>query len=53
VQSTVRDAHDRDYEVFVLEDACAAATKSVHQSSMELLSAIAKVIRVEDLERLS
>jgi hypothetical protein len=25
----------------------------VHQSSMELLGAIAKVIRVEDLERLS
>jgi nicotinamidase-related amidase len=53
VQSTVRDAHDRDYEVFVLEDACAAATEPVHQSSMELLGAIAKVIRVEDLERLS
>jgi biuret amidohydrolase len=37
VQSTVRDAHDRDYEVYVLEDACAAATEPVHQSSMELL----------------
>jgi nicotinamidase-related amidase len=49
VQSTVRDAHDRDYEVYVLEDACAAATEAVHQSSMELLGSIAKVIRVEDL----
>jgi biuret amidohydrolase len=53
VQSTVRDAHDRDYEVFVLEDACAAVNDQVHHSSMELLGAIAKVIRVEDLERLS
>jgi nicotinamidase-related amidase len=53
VQSTVRDAHDRDYEVFVLEDACAAVNDPVHHSSMELLGAIAKVIRVEDLERLS
>ena len=53
VQSTVRDAHDRDFEVFVLEDACAAVNDSVHHSSMELLGAIAKVIRVEDLERLS
>src|ERR1700722_16662529 len=53
VQSTVRDAHDRDYEVCVLEDACAAVNDLVHHSSMELLGAIAKVIRVEDLERLS
>jgi biuret amidohydrolase len=52
VQSTVRDAHDRDYEVYVLEDACAAATEAVHQSSMELLGSIAKVIRVEDLAEL-
>jgi len=53
VQSTVRDAHDRDYEVFVLEDACAAATEPVHRSSMELLGSIARVIRVEDLAEIS
>ncbi|WP_433964576.1 cysteine hydrolase family protein [Tunturiibacter gelidiferens] len=53
VQSTVRDAHDRDYEVYVLEDACAAATEPVHQSSMELLGSIARVIRVEDLVGIS
>jgi len=53
VQSTVRDAHDRDYDVYVLEDACAAATEAQHDSSMELLGAIAKVIRVNDLEGLS
>ena len=33
VQSTLRDAHDRDYRVFVLEEACAAATEAQHQAS--------------------
>jgi nicotinamidase-related amidase len=49
VQSTVRDAHDRDYQVFVLEDACAAASEEEHQSSMALLATIAKIITLDDL----
>lgn len=49
VQGTVRDAHDRDYQVFVLEDGCAAASEPHHSASMELLGVIAKVIRVDDL----
>jgi nicotinamidase-related amidase len=49
VQSTVRDAHDRDYQVLVLEDACAAVNEAEHRSSMELLTRIAKVISVADL----
>lgn len=49
VQSTVRDAHDRDYEVLVLEEACAALNKKVHNDSMETLSAIAKIVHLPDL----
>jgi biuret amidohydrolase len=52
VQATARDAHDRDYEVIIAEDACAAASEEEHQTSMKLLSQIAKVIRVEDLASL-
>jgi biuret amidohydrolase len=52
VQSTVRDAHDRDYQVWVLEDACAAVNQEEHQSSMQLLTRIAKIITVDDLESL-
>jgi nicotinamidase-related amidase len=52
VQSTVRDAHDRDYQVFLLEDLCAAASEAEHRASMDLLGAIAKVIRLEDLAKL-
>lgn len=52
-QSTVRDAHTyRDYEVLVLEEACAAANKNIHQLSMEMLSAIAKIIHLPDLQKL-
>lgn len=43
VQSTARDAHDRDFEVVVLEDACAAATPQEHHTSMHLLDTIAAV----------
>lgn len=43
VQSTARDAHDRDLEVVVLEDACAAATEREHHDSMQLLGTIATI----------
>jgi biuret amidohydrolase len=52
VQATARDAHDRDYEVIIAEDACAAASEEEHGTSMKLLSQIAKVIKVEDLASL-
>jgi nicotinamidase-related amidase len=52
VQSAVRDAHDRDYQVLVLEDACAAANEEEHQSSMALLARIARVIGTDALEQL-
>jgi nicotinamidase-related amidase len=35
VLSTVRDAHDRDYRVLVLEDACADPDPEVHAFLME------------------
>jgi nicotinamidase-related amidase len=52
VQATARDAHDRDYEVFVLDEACAALNEKQHQDSMETLSVIAKVIHLSDLAEL-
>ena len=52
VQATARDAHDRDYQVVIVEDACAAASEEEHQASMKLLSQIAKVVEVEDLASL-
>ncbi|MGH8330986.1 MAG: cysteine hydrolase family protein [Pseudomonas fluorescens] len=34
VQATVRDAHDRDFDVVVLEDCCASPTAQEHENSM-------------------
>ncbi|VXA77213.1 MULTISPECIES: cysteine hydrolase family protein [Aeromonas] len=49
IQSAVRDAHDRDYEVTVLEDACAAGNASQHQHSITMLSRIARIMTVEEM----
>lgn len=37
VQATVRDAHDRDYEVVLLEDCCAAHSAQEHENSVQSL----------------
>jgi nicotinamidase-related amidase len=34
VQATVRDAHDRDFDVVVLEDCCASPSLQEHENSM-------------------
>jgi nicotinamidase-related amidase len=34
VQATVREGHDRDYEMVVLEDCCAAASAEEHRNSI-------------------
>ncbi|MFB9265102.1 cysteine hydrolase family protein [Bradyrhizobium erythrophlei] len=52
VQSTVRDGHDRDYQVVILEDACAAADDADHRQSIDTLQTIARIIDVAELERL-
>lgn len=37
VQATVRDGHDRDYEMIVIEDCCAAHDTTEHENSMRSL----------------
>ena len=49
VQSTAREAHDRDYTVVVAEDACAAASEHEHQEAMKVLQTIAQILPVERL----
>ncbi|MEO9509427.1 MAG: isochorismatase family cysteine hydrolase [Nonlabens ulvanivorans] len=49
VQSTARDAHDRDFIVTVVIDACAAANDMDHNNSIPVLKKIADVIQVSDL----
>ncbi|NDV12259.1 cysteine hydrolase family protein [Crenobacter caeni] len=53
VSSTVRDAHDRDYAVYLLEDACAAASEAEHSAGLLPLPAIARIIRCGTLASLA
>lgn len=52
VQSAAREGHDRDYEIIIIEDACAAASAEEHQLSMQQLSRIAKIITTNQLATL-
>jgi nicotinamidase-related amidase len=53
VLSTVRDAHDRDYRLYVLADATADPLPDVHEALIEkILPRQAEVTRVADLEGL-
>lgn len=49
VESTVRDAADRGFDVFVAADACAAADPAIHAASLASMQLIAQV---EDVERI-
>lgn len=43
MQSAVREAHDRGYEVVILEDACSALSEEEHQWAIKGLSRMAEV----------
>lgn len=53
VLSTVRDAADRDYRLFVLSDACADPQPGVHEFLVrDVLPRQSDIVTVADLERL-
>ena len=43
VSSAARDAHDRDFNVFVLEDCCAAGSTKDHEEALNAIRKIATV----------
>ncbi|MCL9780238.1 cysteine hydrolase [Vibrio sp. S4M6] len=49
IQAVTRDAHDRDYKVTIIEDACAAADQEEHVTSINTLSRIANIIRADEI----
>ena len=52
VLSTVRDAADRDYRIFVVDDACADREPAVHEFLIDkIFPAQAQVVHLADLER--
>ncbi|MCZ0737319.1 cysteine hydrolase family protein [Phreatobacter sp. AB_2022a] len=49
VQAATRDAHDRDFECVVVEDACAAATAEEHENSIAALARFAAITTSDDV----
>lgn len=49
VQATVREGHDRDYEVIVLEDACCALSAAEHENAMKNLERFCRITTSRDV----
>lgn len=50
VQATVRDAHDRDYAVVVLEDACCAHSEEEHRNSIGSIARFCRMTTVAEFD---
>jgi nicotinamidase-related amidase len=50
VQATVRDGHDRDYRMVVLEDCCAAASAQEHANSIGSLRRLCEVVTSDEVD---
>jgi nicotinamidase-related amidase len=49
VQAAVREGHDRDYEMVLLEDCCCALSAEEHESSIKLLQRFCQVKTSKDV----
>lgn len=50
VQSAVREGHDRDYRMVVLEDCCSALTAEEHDAAIHLLAGFATITNSRDVD---
>jgi nicotinamidase-related amidase len=51
ISSTVRSLADESFNVMVVEDCCAAATKEIHEHELEIINMIyCHVVQLEDIE---
>jgi nicotinamidase-related amidase len=49
VESTVRDATDRGYEVLVAADACATGDPAMHEASLEVMRMLATIATADEI----
>ncbi|MGZ5227047.1 MAG: cysteine hydrolase family protein, partial [Burkholderiales bacterium] len=49
VLSAAKDGHDRDYEVFVLEDCCAALTDEQHQGVIDQMNRMTTILTSKEV----
>jgi nicotinamidase-related amidase len=50
VQSAVREGHDRDYRMVIIEDGCCALTDEEHRNSIEGMRRFARVVTSDELD---
>jgi nicotinamidase-related amidase len=50
VQSAVREGHDRDYRMVILEDACSALNGEEHEMAMLLLADFASITTTKEVD---
>jgi nicotinamidase-related amidase len=50
VHSGARDAHDRDYDVVILEDCCAGVTPEEHMHAIACLDRYARIVAGKDFD---
>lgn len=48
VQSTIRDAHDRDFNCIVVSDCCVAANIEEHEATLGLLKKVSEIKNLSD-----
>ncbi len=49
VLSAAKDGHDRDYEIVIVEDACAALPPAQHDAVIEQVKRFATIVKADDL----
>jgi len=50
VQTTAREAHDKDYKVVIVSNACGAGSSEVHESTLKSLQRLAQVVKSIELK---
>ncbi|MCX7283671.1 MAG: cysteine hydrolase [Novosphingobium sp.] len=53
VHSGAREAHDRDYEVVILEDCCAGVSAQEHEHALSCLQRFARIVTSSDFDWVS
>ena len=49
IQTTAHEAHDRDYKVTIIKDACGAMTQELHDNTLKSLERVAAVLAADQL----
>jgi nicotinamidase-related amidase len=52
IASTAREAHDRDYQVVIIGDACGTANQALQDTTLEILGKVSKIIKTSELKAL-